>query len=232
MPFRTITKGGLLRDAACLPARKINGKIYFRCNLWLIHEFPTLKTLSADLDSLTDNALMLKVKDGDLDRLGLLFERYKRPLYGFFYGMNRDAELSEDLVQNVFFRILKYRYLFRGEGDFRTWMFHIARNVNHDNYRKTKAQRKDSLEHWQEHLITQDNRSTEFDRDDELQLLSMAMDRLPEDKKEILLLSKYQDKKYKEIGEMMGCSEGAVKVKVFRALQELKEVFRQLEKHM
>lgn len=191
-----------------------------------------MKTLSADLDSLTDNALMLKVKDGDLDRLGLLFERYKRPLYGFFYGMNRDADLSEDLVQNVFFRILKYRYLFRGEGDFRTWMFHIARNVNHDNFRKNKLQMKDSLEHWQERLGTHDNRSTEFEKDEEMQLLSMAMDRLPEDKKEILLLSKYQDKKYKEIGEIIGCSEGAVKVKVFRALQELKEVYRQLEKHM
>lgn len=175
---------------------------------------------------------MLKVKDGDLDRLGLLFERYKRPLYGFFYGMNRNAELSEDLVQNVFFRILKYRYLFRGEGDFRTWMFHIARNVNHDNFRKNKIQLKDSLEHWQERLGTHENRSTEFEKDEEMQLLSMAMDRLPEEKKEILLLSKYQDKKYKEIGEIMGCSEGAVKVKVFRALQELKEVYRQLEKHM
>jgi RNA polymerase sigma-70 factor (ECF subfamily) len=64
-----------------------------------------------------------------------------------------------------------------------------------------------------------------------MQLLSMAMDRLPEDKREILLLSKFQDKKYKEIGEILGCTEGAVKVKVFRALQELKEVYKELEKH-
>jgi RNA polymerase sigma factor (sigma-70 family) len=175
---------------------------------------------------------MLKVKDGDLDRLGLLFERYKKPLYGFFYGMNKDAEVSEDLVQNVFFRILKYRYLFRGEGDFRTWMFHIARNVNHDNFRKNKWQKTDALEHWQDRLGINENRATEFQKDEELQLLSMAMDRLPEDKREILLLSKYQDKKYKEIGDIIGCSEGAVKVKVFRALQELKAVYRQLEKHM
>lgn len=191
-----------------------------------------LKTSSPDLESLTDNALMLKVKDGDLDRLGLLFDRYKKPLYGFFYGMNRDAELSEDLVQNVFFRILKYRYLFRGEGDFRTWMFHIARNVNHDNFRKNKMHKKDSLEHWQDRLGTDDNRVTEFQKDEESKLLSMAMERLPDDKREILLLSKYQDKKYKEIGQIIGCSEGAVKVKVFRALQELKVVFMQLEKHM
>jgi RNA polymerase sigma factor (sigma-70 family) len=65
-----------------------------------------------------------------------------------------------------------------------------------------------------------------------MQLLSMAMDRLPEDKREILLLSKFQEKKYKEIGDILGCSEGAVKVKVFRALQELKEVYKELEKHL
>jgi RNA polymerase sigma-70 factor (ECF subfamily) len=190
-----------------------------------------LKTKSPELDALNDNTLMLKVKDGDLDKLGLLFERYKKPLYGFFYGMTKDQELCEDLVQNVFFRILKYRYLFRGEGDFRTWMFHIARNVSHDHFRKNKWKLKESLDNWENRLGTEEDRSTQFKQDEEMQLLSMAMDRLPDDKKEILLLSKYQEKKYKEIGEILGCTEGAVKVKVFRALQELKEVYQQLEKH-
>ena len=184
------------------------------------------------MNSLGDNALMIKVKDGDLGKLGLLFERYKKPLFGFFYGLNKDSDLSEDLVQNVFFRILKYRYLFRGEGDFKTWMFHIARNVNNDHYRKNKWKGRDDLDHWQERLSTHENRQTEFQQDEEIQLLSMAMDKLPEDKREIILLSKYHDKKYREIGEILGCSEGAVKVKVFRALQELKEVYRKLEKHL
>jgi RNA polymerase sigma-70 factor (ECF subfamily) len=174
---------------------------------------------------------MLRVKEGDLDRLGLLFERYKKPLFGFFYGMTKEKELCDDLVQNVFFRILKYRYLFRGEGDFKTWMFHIARNVNNDHFRKNKWKHKESLETWENKLSTEENRATQFGHDDEMHLLSMAMDRLPEEKREILLLSKFQDRKYKEIGEILGCSEGAVKVKVFRALQELKEVYQQLEKH-
>jgi RNA polymerase sigma factor (sigma-70 family) len=188
-----------------------------------------LKTLRPELEALSDNSLMIKVRDGDVDKLGLLFERYKRPLYGFFYGMNRDAELCEDLVQNVFVRILKYRYLFRGEGDFKTWMFHIARNVNHDHFRKNKINAKDSLENWEERLGSPENRSTQFQAEEEMLLLSMAMDKLPEDKREVLLLSKYEEKKYKEIGEILGCSESAVKVKVFRALQELKEVYRKLE---
>ena len=186
---------------------------------------------------------MLKVKDDDLDKLGLLFERYKKPLFGFFYNLNRDQELSEDLVQNTFLRILKYRHLFRvptdkpsaakgGEGDFRTWMFHIARNVSHDHFRKDKLKAKDKVEDWEHQFIHHENKINELEQQDEHTLLAVAMERLPEDKREILLLSKYQEKKYKEIGEVLGCSEGAVKVKVFRALQELKAVYQQLEKHM
>jgi len=173
---------------------------------------------------------MIKVRDGDLERLGLLFERYKRPLYGFFYGMNKDQELSEDLIQNTFLRVLRYRHLFRGEGDFRTWLFHIARNVRHDHFRKEKIKTKDPLENWEHQLGHSENRYQEMEQDETQMTLSLAMDRLAPDKREVLLLSKYQEKKYKEIGEILGCSEGAVKVKVFRALQELKTVFEQLEK--
>jgi RNA polymerase sigma factor (sigma-70 family) len=182
------------------------------------------------LETLSDNSLMLKVKDGDLDKLGLLFERYKKPLYGFFYGLTRQQELSEDLVQNTFLRILKYRHLFRGEGDFRAWIFHIARNVNHDHHRKNKIKVKEDIDHWQDRIGHQENRATEMQHDEENHLLVMAMNRLPEEKREVLLLSKFQDKKYSEIGQVLGCSEGAVKVKVFRALQELKMIYRQLEK--
>ena len=175
---------------------------------------------------------MEKVRDGDLDRLSILFERYKRPLYGFFYGMNKDQELSEDLVQNTFLRILKYRHLFRGDGDFKTWMFHIARNVSHDHFRKNKIKNKESLENWEERLGHDENRFTEIRQVEEKEMLSMAMERLSEEKRAVLLLSKYQEKKYKEIGEILGCSEGAVKVKVFRALEELRVIYRQLEKIM
>jgi len=191
-----------------------------------------MKTPVRDLETFSDNALMLKVKDGNLDTLGLLFERYKKPLFGFFYGMNKDAELSEDLVQNVFFRILKYRYLFRGEGDFKTWMFHIARNVNNDHYRKNKLGKSEPVESWENRLGHDDSYSVQLQQDEEARMLSIALDRLSPDKREIILLSKYQEKKYKEIGEILGCTEGAVKVKVFRALQDLKAVYQQLEKQM
>lgn len=182
------------------------------------------------MEALSDNHLMMKVREGDLDKMGLLFERYKRPLYGFFYGLNKRQELSEDLVQNTFLRILKYRHLFRGDGDFRTWMFHIARNVNIDHHRKHRIKATEELENWQERVGHHENQSVEMQQHEEHRMLSMAMDRLPADKREILLLSKFEERKYSEIGEVLGCTEGAVKVKVFRALQELKVIFKQLEK--
>ncbi len=191
-----------------------------------------MKISNPDLEALSDNALMVKVRDGDIEKLGPLFERYKRPLYGFFYGMNRDSDLSEDLVQNVFYRILRYRHVFRGDGDFKVWMFHIARNVNHDHFRKDKIKNKESVENWQDKLGDEEHQFTALQRTEEMMILSTALEKLPEDKREILLLSKFHEKKYKEIGEIMGCTEGAVKVKVFRALQELKEVYQELERKM
>jgi len=189
------------------------------------------------LEALPDNVLMMRVKEGDLDNMSPLFERYKKPMYGFFYGLNREQELSEDLVQNTFLRILKYRHLFRGEpagqaggGDFRAWMFHIARNVNNDHHRKKRVKATEDLENWQERVGHHENQSKEMQEDEEHRMLSMAMDRLPDDKREVLLLSKFEEKKYSEIGVVLGCSEGAVKVKVFRALQELKVIYKQLEK--
>jgi RNA polymerase sigma factor (sigma-70 family) len=184
-----------------------------------------------NLEALADNYLMAKVRDGDLEKLGLLYERYKRPLLGFFVGMVRDKELGEDLVQNTFMRILKYKHLFRGDGDFRTWMFHIARNVKNDHFRKNKITH-EKVEKWENKIKDEGNLMQEWQGDDEQRMLALAIDKLPEDKREILLLSKYQEKKYKEIGEILGCTEGTVKVKVFRALQELKAIYHQVEKMM
>lgn len=172
---------------------------------------------------------MLKVKHGDLDHLGLLYERYKKQLFGFFYNLNRDKDLSEDLVQNTFIRIIKYKHGFKGDGEFKSWMFHIARNVNIDHFKKNKRNNEtDSLEAWQEEVTDDVETQLSIDREGNLQLLEKAIDQLDYEKRELITMSKIKGIKYKEIGEVLSCSEGAVKVKVFRALRELKEVYEQI----
>jgi RNA polymerase sigma-70 factor (ECF subfamily) len=166
---------------------------------------------------------MLRVKAGDLDQLGLLFERYHQPLFGFFYQRSGNAALSQDLVQNVFLRVLRYRRNFRGDGEFKAWLFHIARNVHYDNHRKKRIRHTDDVDEWKDQLADDGaSQPQQLIRAEEVEQLKTALRRLDPEKREVLVLAKLQGMPYREIGELLGCSEGAVKVRVFRALQELR----------
>ncbi|UJH68433.1 RNA polymerase sigma factor [Allomuricauda sp. SCSIO 65647] len=183
------------------------------------------------MEALTDNALMLKVRSGDIDKLGLLYERHKRNLFGFFYNMSRDSHTSEDMVQTVFIRMLKYKHTFTGTGSFGAWMYKMARNVYYDHFKKlsrngTKHElsqihlKDEDVESPEEHLYVEETRYQ----------LNTAISRLSPKKREVLLLCKYRGLKFSEVGEVLGCSEGAAKVKAHRALQELRTIFFELEK--
>lgn len=183
------------------------------------------------MEAATDNALMLKVKAGECDRLGLLFERYHRPLYSFFYKLTNQCEVSEDLVQNVFLRMLKYRHTYTGEGEFKTWMYHLARNVHADNYRKNKRLGfADDYNNLENSLRDDYNPEEQTRQAEEMHLLQVALGHLEIEKREVLVLSRFQGLKYKEIAELFGCSEGAIKVRAFRALEELKTIYLKLER--
>lgn len=173
---------------------------------------------------------MIKVKNGDLDKLGLLFERYHRPLFSYFYRMSNEYQVSEDLVQSVFERLLKYRQTYTGKGRFSTWLFSIARNARIDHYRKEKRNGI-MLEIDEERLEVEEPESqSAYKTSAKKQLLEKAMDRLEEEKREIIILSRYEGLKYKEIAELLESTEGAVKVKMFRAMKELKDLVSVLNK--
>jgi RNA polymerase sigma-70 factor, ECF subfamily len=83
----------------------------------------------------TDEDLMRAVRAGDLAKLGVLFDRYHAPLFDFLSRMTGNAAAAEDLVQDIFVRILKYRSTYRDDGRFETWLFRIARNARADYFR-------------------------------------------------------------------------------------------------
>ena len=72
---------------------------------------------------------------GDIAKLGILFERHHRALFDFLVRMTGNVSAAEDLVQDVFVRVLKYRATWRSEGRFETWLFRIARNARADYFR-------------------------------------------------------------------------------------------------
>ena len=178
------------------------------------------------MESGSDNNLMLEVRSGNVDKLGLLFERHKAALFGYFYRNTRCAQVSEDLVQNVFLRILKYKSRFAGDGKFLTWMYHIAHNVYNDHTKKNRKHAGCSAGTELEDHRTAEAKVLEGER---IQLVEKALYLLSRDQREILVLSRYEGLKYREISEILGCSEGAVKVRIFRAIMNLKQIYSKLE---
>ena len=175
----------------------------------------------------TDHQVMLAVRDGDVDQLGVLFERHHRALYNFFVRLTRDRSASEDLVQEVFIRVLKYRHTFRGDSQFLTWAYQIARRAHIDWLRKKKpeAQWDDDKP---EPVSSEPSVAQRIHEGQEQKLLKAAFARLPEDRREILVLSRYQGLQYDEIAKVLGCNVGAVKTRVHRANRDLAEIFFRL----
>ncbi|MCH2033357.1 MAG: RNA polymerase sigma factor [Tenacibaculum sp.] len=181
------------------------------------------------MNTLSDSALMLKVKAGESHTLGLLYERYKKRLFGFFYQMCKDANLSEDLVQNVFIRVLKYKHTYNEESNFLSWLFRIARNVYYDQFKVNSKNRTTDLDEVN-NVFMVENVESDIEKNEKVSLLKEAMNQLPAKKKELIVLSKLKELKYKELGEIVGCSEGNARTRVHRALLDLKQIYLTLEK--
>ena len=180
----------------------------------------------------SDIELMDKVRDGDIRQLAQLFDRHNQTLFNFYLRLTSDRQISEDLVQEVFFRMLKYRRTFRGEGKFTTWMYHLARNVHKDHCKKWRTEVKMGEE--QDDIATIEPLAQEqLEQRESRDLLQKALAQLPIEKKELLVMSRYQDLRYETIAEILGCSVEAVKVRVHRAMNDLRIIFFQLsgEKH-
>jgi RNA polymerase sigma factor (sigma-70 family) len=176
----------------------------------------------------TDEDLMLAVQRGDTSRLGVLFDRHHRALFDFFARMTGSRATAEDLVQDVFFRILKYRGTFREDSRFTAWMFHIARNARFDHYKKNRAETALPEDSPIASSGSQPLPSHRLEQEQDAMQLHCAMLKLPDEKREVLILSRYQEMKYEQIAEVMGCEVGTVKVRVHRALKELREIFLKL----
>jgi RNA polymerase sigma-70 factor (ECF subfamily) len=173
---------------------------------------------------LPDEELMSQVRNGVGEMLGVLFDRYHSPLFNFYCKLTGSRTLSEDLVQEVFVRILKYRQSYRPGTPFRPWIYQIARNTRTDHFR-----RQHSEVSWEPELSPSVLFEDSAQQKQEMELLHRALLQMPEEKREVLVLSRFQDMKYDEIAQLLGCEVNTVKVKVHRALQELREVFHRLE---
>lgn len=180
------------------------------------------------MESLSDEMLMQMVARNDLDQLKHLFQRYKKRMYNYFLRLTFDPDLSEDLVQNVFIRVIKYKNSFNPEYPFKSWIYRIARNVFNDDYRaRTKVDDHVEITEIPGEVLTDEKSSEEKERE---KVLMKAIHQLPPEKRELIICSKFQGMKYEELAEIRETTVGAIKVQVHRAMGQLKEIYFQYEK--
>ena len=89
---------------------------------------------------LDDESVMSEVRAGDVARLEVLFDRHQPALVRYFVYVSGNRAVSEDLAQEAFFRILKYRHTYKPGANFRAWLYQIARNVYADHAGKHKIE--------------------------------------------------------------------------------------------
>ena len=171
--------------------------------------------------------LMSSVRSGQYEAMATLFERHHKRLFHFFLGLTGQRGFSEDLVQEVFLRILKYRSSFKPGSPFTPWMFRIARRLHLDQaYRHAAETPLGPMEE-----AVPDHREgihERLERDSDRWLLARALEQLDPDKRELLLLSRDPGLTCKDLAAIFECTEGTVKVKVHRALQELRTAFQKI----
>jgi RNA polymerase sigma-70 factor, ECF subfamily len=178
----------------------------------------------------SDVQLMLDVKAGDELSFELLLKKYRTPLVNFLYRMVKDQAAAEDLAQEVFLRIYRARKEYSPSAKFTTWLFRIATNlalnaIRDGRYRQMQISI-DTPRDEDEPVIEiaaqearADDRLIERERNE---MIRSAILTLPEKQRVAVILHKYQDMDYTQIGKILGCSESALKSLLFRAYETLR----------
>jgi RNA polymerase sigma-70 factor (family 1) len=173
---------------------------------------------------LSDQELMRIVQAGDFSPASEIYDRYSARIYNFAFRFLRNSEAAEDAVQEVFVKMLKHANQFHGDAKLSTWLFSITANWCRDYLRKAENKSKDG----DEVLVTlptppELSPERNLERRENERMIQRALASLTAEQREAILLSRYQGLSYAEIALIAGCSEGAVKTRVFRAMETLKK---------
>jgi RNA polymerase sigma-70 factor (ECF subfamily) len=173
---------------------------------------------------LSDQELMRIVQAGDVTPASEIYDRYSSRIYNFAYRFLRNSEAAEDATQEVFVKMIKHANQFHGDAKLSTWLFSITANWCRDYLRKADNKAKEAEDVLYTLPAPSDHApDRNLERRQDQQLIQKALSALTPEQREAILLSRYQGLSYAEIAQISGCSEGAVKTRVFRAMETLKK---------
>jgi RNA polymerase sigma-70 factor (ECF subfamily) len=187
-----------------------------------------------DVSSPTDEDLLLAVRGGNVESLGVLVARWEGPLFRFVSRLVDRPDDARDVCQETFLRILRKSGAFRDGARFSTWMYQIALNLCRDQARRRKR--------WGHLVVASTSASSDdgaprearaphsaethpgaaMELRERQSAVKRALARLPHDQREILLLKEYEGLKFREIALVLGVPESTVKSRMYSALDTMR----------
>ena len=192
---------------------------------------------AGNLSEMTDAEIMQRAGTGDEACLEFLIAKYRRPIISFMYRMVHNQAVAEELAQEVFLRVYRARATYRAEARFSTWLYRIASNMAINHARDTKYERASAsifLDQADEDTGSKPDvadfrplAEQDMLQDERMRRIREHVMALPERQRMAVLMHKYQDMDYKQIGAILKLSESATKSLLFRAYQTLREKLKE-----
>jgi RNA polymerase sigma-70 factor (ECF subfamily) len=171
--------------------------------------------------SIAGGGLVLEIAQPEID-VASLVETYSRLLFRVAHSVLRSQAEAEDVVQDVFVRVIERRRSLQAIRDMRVWLVRIAWNLALDRRRRIRPEQMD--ESFAESLAVNtapaDEKLSETER---MKAVLLEMERLPKTERHVLLLSAVEELSTTEIAEVLGRSESAIRALLFRARTRLRE---------
>lgn len=185
----------------------------------------------------TDAQMVTRVLAGDRDAYRIIVRRYQNRLHAMVLGMVRNQEDARDITQNAFIKAYESLSSFRIESSFYTWLYRIAMNLAIDHCRRGQRRKTSSFDEKIgsneedgpiDPLPAPDNPQKALQRKELQERIFAALEQLPEEHREVVLLREVEGFSYKEIADMLDLPEGTVMSRLFYARKKLQITLRDL----
>jgi RNA polymerase sigma-70 factor, ECF subfamily len=182
------------------------------------------------MDQKLEAEIVARVLKGDKQAYALLVEKYKSPIYNLANRMTGNLEDANDLAQETFIRAYKNLWRFNPQKYFFTWLYTISLNLIRTHLRKNRKVAAECEPGNAQHTALADNRENQeqlFILNQQATILDACLQKLPVDLREAIILRFYSELSFEKVAAISGTSVSAVKMRVYRGLERLKQLMNE-----
>ena len=179
---------------------------------------PSARVVSKAVDTLSDEEIIGVVCDGDTEAFSVLIKRHEDFVFTLARGIVFSDDAAKDIAQEVFLRAYRGIRRFEKRSSFKTWLYRIAYNTS-----MSHLKRLEKMAECDDNIIGE---TADYSSGQALRMtLKKLIEQLKPELKAVVIFHYFDDLKYEEIAEIMGCPVGTIKIRLFRAKHDLKELW-------